>query len=295
MGWRITKQYHLPRHIESSQDILQLLKEYDIHDINMAHCESVVQSLAGPPLLAPIIAPQSIQDVADWATTALGLPIASLATPNCLGTLGFYFVAGGQLYGVKAWHVLFPSETKNETYLYVATFFPSEFVHFWLPLPDGPKKEVVLMGDSFGHFLEQIKAKIGNLHADIFRSQKTIGLYRMQAAKAQRLATEAAARWDPKAKAEAEAREKDLQEALAEYEIKVQKMFKAIQQLNDFYVTMQREWSATEDQVFGHIVWAPPIPKVSSHDYTQDVCIAQLILEKFWPNLQGNNLDLGRY
>lgn len=110
---------------ESSQDILQLLEQHDIHDIDVAYCESVAQPLTGPELLAPVNDLHPLKDVIDWVTTALSLPIAGLKTLHMQGTLGFYFQVGDDLYGVTARHVLFPVDQGNSSYTYIGTFVSS--------------------------------------------------------------------------------------------------------------------------------------------------------------------------
>ena len=95
---------------ESSQDILQLLKQHDIHDIDVAYRESVTHPLTGPALLAPVNDLHPLKDVVDWATTVLGLPVAGLKTLHMQGTSGFYFRVNDGLYGVTARHVLFSEE-----------------------------------------------------------------------------------------------------------------------------------------------------------------------------------------
>jgi hypothetical protein len=110
---------------ESSQDILQLPKQHDIDDIDVAYRESVAQPLTGPQLLAPVDDLYPLKGVADWVTTALSLPIAGLRTLHMQGTLGFYFRVGEDLYGVTARHVLFPANQGNHPYTYVGTFVSS--------------------------------------------------------------------------------------------------------------------------------------------------------------------------
>ena len=110
---------------ESSQDILQLLEQHDIHDIDVAYRESMAQPLTGPELLAPVNDLHPLKDVIGWVTTTLSLPIAGLKTLRMQGTLGFYFGVGDDLYGVTARHVLFPADHGNSSYTYVGTFVSS--------------------------------------------------------------------------------------------------------------------------------------------------------------------------
>ena len=106
----------------SSQDILELLKQYKVDDLEVAYRESVVHPLAGSELFAPVDNDHHLKDVIDWVTTSLSLPIAGLKTLHMQGTLGFYFRVGDDFYGVTARHVLFPAEEGNHLYKRVGTF-----------------------------------------------------------------------------------------------------------------------------------------------------------------------------
>ncbi|KAG9006378.1 hypothetical protein FRB94_000842 [Tulasnella sp. JGI-2019a] len=151
---------------ESSQDILNLLKKHNIHDVDVAYRETVTHPLTGPELWAPVSDFHHLKDVTDWVTTALSLPIAGLKTLHMRGTLGFYFQANNDLYGVTARHVLFPTEQGNGPYTYLS----------------GPKKKVVLMGNrAFGNFLASIQAKIGNLNNTITVLEKRAASYKKKA------------------------------------------------------------------------------------------------------------------
>jgi len=85
----------------SSNDILDLLKEHEISDIDVAYRESVGRGFSGPELFAPVSDFDPLKAVIDPLTTALGLPIAGLKTLKSQGTMGFYFrVARKDLYAV---------------------------------------------------------------------------------------------------------------------------------------------------------------------------------------------------
>ena len=106
----------------SSNDILDLLKEHEIFEIDVAYRESVARGFSGPNLFAPVSDLDPLKAVIDPVTTALGLPIAGLKTLQSQGTLGFYFKVGKDLYAVTARHVLFPEDEGNNLYSYVGTF-----------------------------------------------------------------------------------------------------------------------------------------------------------------------------
>lgn len=106
----------------SSNDILNLLKEHDILDIEVAYRESVVRSFSGPELFAPVSDFDPLKAVIDPVSTALGLPIAGLKTLKRQGTMGFYFRVDKDIYAVTARHVLFPEDEGNNLYSYVGKF-----------------------------------------------------------------------------------------------------------------------------------------------------------------------------
>ena len=105
----------------SSRDILDLLKQYNITDVDVAYRESEVKFSGGPELFAPVSDLDPLKDVIDNLSTALSLPIAGLKT-KMQGTLGFYFRIGEDIYAVTARHVLFKDNEANVEYNYVGTF-----------------------------------------------------------------------------------------------------------------------------------------------------------------------------
>ncbi|KAI0049139.1 hypothetical protein FA95DRAFT_1538795 [Auriscalpium vulgare] len=242
---------------ESSEDILQLLKQHDIRDIDVAYRESVAYPRTGPALLAPVNNAHPLKDVMDRVTTTLGLPIAGLKTPGIQGTLGFYFGVGDDLYGVTARHVLFPEHLGNTVYNHVA----------------GSRKKVILMGDrGFHDFLASIEDKIDTLKITVTILERSIATYRRRAD-------------DGNAQAATD---------LAAFEYDLKNKREAIDSHKAFLVTMKKDWSKLDDRVIGHVIWAPPITGLNKpHSYTQDVCVIKLNKKKIRPNFLGNVIDLG--
>ena len=107
----------------SSNDILNLLKEHNISDIDVAYRESVVRDFGDSSLFAPVSTRDPLAAVIDPVTHTLGLPIAGLRTLRRQGTLGFYFRVSQDLYAVTARHVLFPEDEGNYPYSYTGVFF----------------------------------------------------------------------------------------------------------------------------------------------------------------------------
>ena len=105
----------------SSNDILNLLKQYNITDVDVAYRESEVKFLSGPELFAPVSDLDPLKDVIDSLSTLLSLPIAGLKT-KMQGTLGFYFRIGEDFYAATARHVLFRDNEANVEYNYIGMF-----------------------------------------------------------------------------------------------------------------------------------------------------------------------------
>ncbi|KAH9954245.1 hypothetical protein BGW80DRAFT_1566799 [Lactifluus volemus] len=198
-----------------------------------------------------------LKTVIDPVTTALGLPIASLRRLSRRGTLGFYFQVDKDIYGVTARHVLFPDDEGNNEYSYVFS---------------APKKEVVLMGTKdYKKLLLSIQGRINTLN-------NTLDVLQIQDA----VLTERSEGGGPNAAQAA----RELDETRREL-IKTQS---AINDVNDFFVKMNRHWRNPKNRVIGHVTWARPI---SIDTHTMDICVIKLDKEKFAQNFRGNVLDLG--
>ncbi|KAJ3774136.1 hypothetical protein FB446DRAFT_493393 [Lentinula raphanica] len=241
-----------------AQEILNLLKEHNIDDIDVAFRESVAQPLTRPILYAPVNDFHPLKSVIDWLTTPLSLPIAGMKTQHMQGTLGFYFKIDDDLYGVTARHVLFPDTEGNELYHYD---------------PALPKKNVILMGDrAFDDLLASIKASIGTLNNSLDVLEKNVRSYTAKAADGNQQAAE----------------------DLVKYQQKLDDTKATILSLKRFFVTLRTKWGEVNNRVIGHVVWSPPLTGLNPpHGYTQDVCVIKLDKRKFLPNFRGNVIDLG--
>ncbi|KAI9443580.1 hypothetical protein H4582DRAFT_1925837 [Lactarius indigo] len=243
---------------DSAQGILDLLKRYDIDDIDVAYRESEAQRLSGPILYAPVNHFHPLRNVMDRVTTTLSLPIAGLRTLGMQGTLGFYFKIGDDLYGVTARHVLFPDTQGNEEYSYHTP---------------APKKHVVLMGNkAFEDFLASIQAEIGTSKNSVSVLEKSVNRYATRV----------------------EGGDQQAAEVHARYQQQLDDTKKKIVELKKFFATLKKDWSDVDKRVIGHVVWSPPITGLNApHGYTKDVCVIKLDKEKFLPNFRGNAIDLG--
>ncbi|KAJ3769879.1 hypothetical protein FB446DRAFT_810254 [Lentinula raphanica] len=242
----------------SAQDIINLLKQYDINDIDVAFRESVVQPLTQPILYAPVDDLHPLKKVIDWLTTPLSLPIAGMKTRDMQGALGFYFKVGDDLYGVTARHVLFPDTEGNELYRYDTTL---------------PKKNVIFMGNrAFDDLLASVTNSIGFLNRSLDNLKERIKL----------------------STAKATGGDQEAAEVLLRQKQQLDINMEIILSLKRFYATLRMDWANVNNRVIGHVVWSPPITGLNPpHGYAQDVCVIKLDKDKFLPNFRGNVIDLG--
>ncbi|KAI0029494.1 hypothetical protein K488DRAFT_80135 [Vararia minispora EC-137] len=208
---------------DSAQGIIELLKKYEIDDIDIAFRESEAQLLADPILYAPVNDVHPLKSVIDRVTTALSLPIAGLRNLHMQGTLGFYSKVGENLYGVTARHVLFPATEGNNLYRYNTS---------------APKKNVVLMDNrAFDNFLESIQTLIGTLRNTVTVLEKRVSAH-----------AERARGGNQQAAVDQGKFQQNLDETKA-----------TIAELRKFWATLKKDWSAVDNRVIGHVVWSPPI------------------------------------
>ncbi|KAG8743140.1 hypothetical protein FRC10_000357 [Ceratobasidium sp. 414] len=227
----------------SSRDILDLLKQYNITDVDVAYRESMVEFLGGPELFAPVSDFDPLKGVIDSLSTPLGLPVAGLGA-EVQGTLGFYFRIGEDLYAVTARHVLFKDEA-NAEYNYVA----------------GPKKKVIVMGrHAFTNHLAFLQSTIRTL-LDTAEYLKT--------------------RITALVEGDGSCAGQSALELLKTLE-QLTKTRTKIDVLEAHFVMVKKKWSKAKNRVIGHVVWAPPISVAAPpHQYMQDVCVIKLDKHKF--------------
>jgi hypothetical protein len=135
----------------SANGCLDLLKEFDITDVEVEYRESTYTRSAGPKFLKPVSDVHPTIDVRGPLTPALGLSIAAQATPDVEGTGGLYLAEGGdskKILLITARHVVFPTkEGPNVNYTYANT--------------SAPRCKVLLLGTrAFDNLVESIKIRI---------------------------------------------------------------------------------------------------------------------------------------
>jgi hypothetical protein len=143
---------------DAAQDVLALLKDYQITDVDIDFRESFYTREVGPQLLEPVGDLDPLVDVVSPLTPALGLRISTKARPDAQGTMALYLAEGGgsdRLLGLSCRHVLIGSKEANVDY-----------VHH----PSRPPKDVLLLGKrAFTNLVDSIKLRIGRHGNDVQR------------------------------------------------------------------------------------------------------------------------------
>ncbi|KAL5480421.1 hypothetical protein ACEPAI_1691 [Sanghuangporus weigelae] len=105
----------------AAQDVLALLKDYEITDVDVDFRESVYVREVGPRLHRPVGDLDPLVDVVGPLTPTLGLRISTKARPNAPGTMALCLAEGGdsnRLLGLSCRHVLISSNDTNVDYVY---------------------------------------------------------------------------------------------------------------------------------------------------------------------------------
>jgi len=124
-----------------------LLITNKIHDVEVEIRESVVTRYVGPPLEKPVDSHDPTAELLEPLTSALGLFICNLKTPDRQGTGGFYVTDDkSQLYLLTARHVVFSGES-NAKYNRRSTSPPRINVQ-------------LLSSDAFNNYLKKIEQAI---------------------------------------------------------------------------------------------------------------------------------------
>ena len=249
---------------------LDLLREFEITDIEVEYRESIYIRSAGPNLLKPVWDLHPTVDVRGPFTPAFGLFIAAQATPHAEGTGGLYLAEGGDSKKVllaTARHVLFPpNEGPNVNYARTNISAPRH-------------NALLLDTKAFDNLIKSIKIRIAE-HAIMAE------LYNRQIEKLQE--REAGENED----------EDDVQEAKEERK-KTQKLDEAneaMDALHKFHDEVTKKWRRPSQRVLGHIVRSPPITLgAGTEGFIEDFAIVELDSSKIGKAFRDNVIDLGTF
>ncbi|KAK7447047.1 hypothetical protein VKT23_014257 [Stygiomarasmius scandens] len=236
----------------------ELLREYDITDVEVEIRESVVTRSAGPRFLTSTHCLDPTVDVRDPLTTTLGLPISvhsSQSTPQPEGTGGFFITENGKpnrLLLVTAHHAVFtPNWKQNELFEYRDI--------------TQARHNVMLFGKvGFQKYLDSIKTQINTKKAVAGRYEKKIA---------------------------SNVKNEDLEM----FHVELDKTKKAIEALDTFRYYVETNWALPDSRILGHVVLSPPIGfGVGSEGFTEDWAVIEIDPSKVDKNnFQGNAIDLG--
>ena len=265
-----------PESLSRYDDILvtfrcrEILREYDIVEVEVEIRESVVTYSAGPKLLTSVYSSDPTVEAREPLTTTLGLTISALSTPWVEGT-GAFFITDGRrperLLLVTTRHAIFaPEKDKNDHFEY----------------RDGGqcRYDVTVFGDAgFNKYIESIQGKIEGKEYDAEYQERCI---------------EAAEEEDDLA---AEKRRDELAVEKRRYELnkrKLDKTRKAKKKPDEFYEEVSTQWTTRESRIIGRVILSPPISVgVGSEGYTEDWAVIEIDASKVdASNFKGNTINL---
>jgi hypothetical protein len=254
----------------SAKGCQDLLKEFDVTDIEVEYRESIYTRSAGPNFLKPVSDLHPTVDVRGPLTPVLGLSIAAQATPHISGTGGLYLAEGGnneKILLVTARHVLFPPNNgPNVDYTHTNS-------------TSAPRRNVLLLGTrAFDNIVKSIKLRIGRHGIMAERYERQI----------KKLQVREAVEDDDDAK---EARKE-----LKKTQVLLDEAKEAMEALESFHDQVKKQWSQPSQRVLGHIARSPPITLgAGTEGFTEDYAIVELDRSKIEKAFEGNVIDLGAF
>ncbi|CAE7205656.1 unnamed protein product [Rhizoctonia solani] len=251
----------------AAQDVLALLKDYEITDVDVDFRESYYTREAGPRLLDPPEFWDPLFKVASPITHALGLGIYTKARLDAQGTMALYLAEGGdsdKLLGLSCRHVLIGPKEAN-----------IDYVHH----PNEPREDVLLLGkETLTTFVQSIKGAIQDHEFTAEDCRETIK--RLEGEKG----TDTV---DAEEVEEAEKARVGAHRSLEKAEEAMGALTALLDQVNN-------DWRRLDNRVLGHILRSPAIRLgVGEQRLTEDWAIFQVDRAKLGSKFQGNAMDLG--
>ncbi|KAF8223583.1 hypothetical protein L208DRAFT_1381398 [Tricholoma matsutake] len=250
----------------TSQDILTLLKDYQITDIDIEFHESFYTHEVSPQLLGPIDELDPLIDIVSPLTPALGLHISTKARPNSQGMMmALYLTKGGssdRLLGLSCCHILIGSnEAANVNY-----------VHH----PSGPSKDVLLLSKrAFSNLINSIKLRIRQHAITVEHWREQIEGFEQR---------------------ERGTNTVDIEKAMAariETQGMLDKAERAIEALRVLLHWVNKDWKKLNNRILGHILYSPAITLgIGEHSFAEDWGMFEVDSAKLSDSFQGNKMDL---
>jgi len=250
---------------DAAQDVLALLKDYQITDVDVDFRESFYTREAGPQLLKPVDDLDPLVDVVSPLTPALGLRISTRARPETQGTMALYLAessGSNNLLGLSCRHVLIGPKEANIDYV--------------RPLSGSPKDVLLLSKKAFTNLVDSIKLRIGRHGIATKRWRKQIEGFedREKGTNAVDVAKAKAARMETQGL--------------------LDKAEKAMEALGTLLDQVNKDWKKLDNRVLGHILRSPAISLgVGEQRFTEDWAVFQINRARLGNGFQGNKMDLG--
>ncbi|KAF9649940.1 hypothetical protein BDM02DRAFT_3128052 [Thelephora ganbajun] len=249
----------------AAQDVLALLKDYQITDVDIEYRESFYTREAGPQLLQPVHDLDPLVNVVSPLIPALGLRISTKARPDTQGTMALYLAEGGDsnnLLGLSCRHILIGPKEANIEYVSCAS---------------APSRDVLLLGKgAFTNLVNSIKLRIGRYGIAVEHWRRQIVWFVERQKGTNTINAE-----------EVEAARIETQRLLSKAENMVEALGVLLDQVN-------KDWKKPNNRVLGHVLRSPAISLgVGEHRFTEDWGIFWIDRAKLGDGFQGNKLDLG--
>ncbi|KAJ3803887.1 hypothetical protein F5876DRAFT_84203 [Lentinula aff. lateritia] len=241
--------------------ILDLLKVYQIADVDIEFHKSLYISNAGPQLFKAVDAKDPLVNVVSPLTPLLGLQISTRARPDSQGTMALYLNKGDgsdDLLGLSCCHVLIGNQEANFDYMYHCS---------------SPSKDVLLFRNrAYKDIVEATKASISHYTLAAQCSKNTIKGSEKDANTVHD---------------ETKVNQSDVGSSLAETE----KVLKAFRTLN---YQIKSNWKTLDSRVLGQIVFSPALRfGVGEHYFMEDWGLFSIKHTKLGARFSGNKIDLG--
>jgi hypothetical protein len=246
----------------------EILKEYEITDVEIGFRESIFTRFTGPQVLDHVLSVDvdPTADVRGPFTAALGFSIAPKAFSHLEGTGCLYLREGGQsnrLFLLTARHVAIPPrEYSNDLYHRKNNSMPRRDI---LHLGNGGFQKaleaIIVKIEHDGHMVDRYKGQIEGLGEAVEGEDAIVTTSR-----------------------------KVLEAKLAEVEVSKARV-------TEFHDNITKLWSSESRRVLGHVVYAPPISVGSGNkQFTEDLALIELDRSRFnWNTFRGNVIHLGAF
>ncbi|KAF9554523.1 hypothetical protein CPC08DRAFT_712801, partial [Agrocybe pediades] len=262
----------------STERILMLLKDLDIHDVTVEYrLPTYFSSDEGIDL--------TVRKLRTPLTHALGLFISASDMSAVEGTMALYMEMGEEMLGLTCRHVLFERDSNtNQEY----SIDPSTSSH---------KNVQLLSTTAFTRLIKDIQSRIDSSRLSRRLDLETIQELedeqlgrrpRRNAIDSSNLIVEGSNCYFPKPKSPA-----TIQDELVFYRKRVTEYENEIEVLTSFLEQVQKNYGTPEQRIIGRTIYSPKLePNVDESGFIEDWALFKLNKDQFETQFRGNVIDL---